>query len=510
MGAALVVAALLLAPGAALDPPEAMPSAAALVALVVLGLVCTAARLVVYGMLVAEAGAGRALVITYVNSVVAVALGMIFLGERPGPGALVGLGLILVGSWLATASAGGPRTTPSTRPGRPISSMPPEPPSSAGTPTAYPFASPHLGRYTEEVDITVSQVSDPDDPAFDRLLDIYRGIEAERDPDDPPIPRQELAASVFAPSRDVHKRAWLAWLGGSPVGAALSEQQLDGVNDGVIDLNAMVPADHRRGGVGRALVAAALPSLLADGGTSLVGWTPTASGAAFCRSLGLTHRSDDRCSRLRIAEIDPVEQRRWIDEGPVHAPGYRLVGWVGVVPDDWAETLARALDAMVDAPVDDLDWVTQLLTATRLRDREESWDRRGWDIVTTLALAPDGSGAGVSQILVSRLTPAVGAQGDTGVVAEHRGHRLGRWLKAANLRRALAHQPAIRILETFNAESNPHMLSINVAMGYRPHHAYASYQAPMAEVLARLAPGHLARGLVDGPPLQTTRESLSN
>jgi uncharacterized membrane protein len=175
MGAALVVAALLLAPGAALDPPEAMPSAAALVALVVLGLVCTAARLVVYGMLVAEAGAGRALVITYVNSVVAVALGMIFLGERPGPGALVGLGLILVGSWLATASAGGPRTTPSTRPGRPISSMPPEPPSSAGTPTAYPFASPHLGRYTEEVDITVSQVSDPDDPAFDHLLDIYRG-----------------------------------------------------------------------------------------------------------------------------------------------------------------------------------------------------------------------------------------------------------------------------------------------------------------------------------------------
>jgi drug/metabolite transporter (DMT)-like permease len=108
MGAACVVAALLLAPGAALDPPEAIPSAAALVALAVLGLVCTAAGLVVYGMLVAEAGAGRALVITYVNPVVAVALGVVFLGERPGPGALVGLGLILAGSWLATASPSGP------------------------------------------------------------------------------------------------------------------------------------------------------------------------------------------------------------------------------------------------------------------------------------------------------------------------------------------------------------------------------------------------------------------
>jgi drug/metabolite transporter (DMT)-like permease len=106
MGTALCVAAVLLAPGAALDPPDAMPSAAAWVALAVLGLVCTAAGLVVYGMLVAEAGAGRALVITYVNPVVAVALGMLFLGERPGPGALVGLALILVGSRLATASTG--------------------------------------------------------------------------------------------------------------------------------------------------------------------------------------------------------------------------------------------------------------------------------------------------------------------------------------------------------------------------------------------------------------------
>ena len=108
MGACLSVATLLLAPGVALDPPEAMPSAAALVALAVLGLVCTAAGLVVYGMLVAEAGAGRALVVTYVNPVVAVALGVAFLGERPGPGALFGLVLILVGSWLATGSPGAP------------------------------------------------------------------------------------------------------------------------------------------------------------------------------------------------------------------------------------------------------------------------------------------------------------------------------------------------------------------------------------------------------------------
>jgi drug/metabolite transporter (DMT)-like permease len=119
MGAGLCVAAVLLSPGAALDPPEAMPSAAALVALAVLGLVCTAAGLVVYGMLVAEAGAGRALIITYVNPVVAVALGVAFLDERPGPGALVGLALILAGSWLATASPGAPEDAAAERTGAP-------------------------------------------------------------------------------------------------------------------------------------------------------------------------------------------------------------------------------------------------------------------------------------------------------------------------------------------------------------------------------------------------------
>ena len=53
-------------------------------------------------ILVREAGAGRALVVTYVNPVIAVALGVVFLGEDPGAGAFVGLGLILAGSWLST------------------------------------------------------------------------------------------------------------------------------------------------------------------------------------------------------------------------------------------------------------------------------------------------------------------------------------------------------------------------------------------------------------------------
>jgi drug/metabolite transporter (DMT)-like permease len=102
MAAALTLASLVFAPVAAIRPPAATPSGEALLSIVLLGVLCTAAAFVLFGALVAEVGAGRALVITYVAPVVAVALGITVLGERPGPGAVVGLLLILAGSWLST------------------------------------------------------------------------------------------------------------------------------------------------------------------------------------------------------------------------------------------------------------------------------------------------------------------------------------------------------------------------------------------------------------------------
>jgi drug/metabolite transporter (DMT)-like permease len=64
--------------------------------------VCTAAAFVIYTVLIREAGTSRATVITYINPVIAVTLGVTLLGERPGAGAIAGLLLILAGSWLST------------------------------------------------------------------------------------------------------------------------------------------------------------------------------------------------------------------------------------------------------------------------------------------------------------------------------------------------------------------------------------------------------------------------
>jgi drug/metabolite transporter (DMT)-like permease len=102
MGASLAIAAVILTPVALLDAPVRTPSAGAVEAVVVLGLVCTALAFSLMALLIGEIGPSRAVVITYINPIIAVALGVAILGEQPGAGAVAGLLLILAGSWLST------------------------------------------------------------------------------------------------------------------------------------------------------------------------------------------------------------------------------------------------------------------------------------------------------------------------------------------------------------------------------------------------------------------------
>jgi len=103
--ASLLVASVVLLPAAIATFPDRIPAPAALLAIAVLGVVCTATGLVVFFRLIAAAGPSRASVITYVNPLVAVVVGVLALGERLSPVSVVGLLLILVGSWVSTGGS---------------------------------------------------------------------------------------------------------------------------------------------------------------------------------------------------------------------------------------------------------------------------------------------------------------------------------------------------------------------------------------------------------------------
>jgi drug/metabolite transporter (DMT)-like permease len=99
---ALAIAAVMLAPAGITSLSAWEPGAGAVASIGVLGVVCSAIALIAYFGLIVEVGATRASVITYVNPAVAVALGVILLGESLTAAAVAGLLLILAGSWLAT------------------------------------------------------------------------------------------------------------------------------------------------------------------------------------------------------------------------------------------------------------------------------------------------------------------------------------------------------------------------------------------------------------------------
>src|SRR3954467_364881 len=102
VAASLAIATLLVTPLAAASWPASTPSADTVASVVVLGLVCSALGFLLFFRLIAEVGPGRATVITYINPVVALALGVAILDESVTTGVIVGLLLILAGSWLST------------------------------------------------------------------------------------------------------------------------------------------------------------------------------------------------------------------------------------------------------------------------------------------------------------------------------------------------------------------------------------------------------------------------
>jgi drug/metabolite transporter (DMT)-like permease len=112
VAAALAISTVLLAPIAVLDAPAATPDASALWSIAVLGVASTAAAFILMFILIAEAGASRASIITYVNPIVAVALGVTLLDESLGIASVAGLLLILAGSWLATRTGSAAATEP--------------------------------------------------------------------------------------------------------------------------------------------------------------------------------------------------------------------------------------------------------------------------------------------------------------------------------------------------------------------------------------------------------------
>jgi drug/metabolite transporter (DMT)-like permease len=101
VAASFALTAVAYAPLAVTDLPKHL-SGEVMASVGVLTLVCTTVAFLVFFALIVEVGPARATVITFVNPAVAVALGVILLGEPLSLGIAIGFPMILAGSFLAT------------------------------------------------------------------------------------------------------------------------------------------------------------------------------------------------------------------------------------------------------------------------------------------------------------------------------------------------------------------------------------------------------------------------
>jgi drug/metabolite transporter (DMT)-like permease len=90
------------APAALLNLPKRSLSASVIESAAALTVICTVVAFLLFFALIAEVGAVRATLVTYVNPAVAVVLGVTALGEPFGPATAVGFVLILGGCFLAS------------------------------------------------------------------------------------------------------------------------------------------------------------------------------------------------------------------------------------------------------------------------------------------------------------------------------------------------------------------------------------------------------------------------
>ena len=130
-----------------------------------------------------------------------------------------------------------------------------------------------------------------------------------------------------------------------------------------------------------------------------------------------------------------------------------------------------------DAPMGDLEWEPEQFDAERWSGAENTILGRGRRTYGCASVHTEtGEVTGFTLCVVDGDVPEHAWQWTTIVLPWHRGHRLGLRLKADTLLRLLDHEPAVRRMDTWNAEVNAPMVAVNELMGYRALDTWSEWQ----------------------------------
>jgi len=299
----------------------------------------------------------------------------------------------------------------------------------------------------------------------DRLWAIGAAVTAADQPGDRPLPASLVAAWCAPGTR--HCQSVLVADGGAGQ-AVVTLPVRDNTHLAFLELQ--VHPSARRRGIGRALLeeAAAIAGFASR--RELVTHTAVGgAGEAFAAAVGARVASTEGEGHIQR----PAEQlARWEElaeaaRGVAQGAGFAVERIEGACPDRLVESLAAAKSGMNDAPTGELDLEPRRHDAAEVREAEAAFAAAGVRQYRVVALRPDDTVAGYTELLVGSDDPGLGIQEDTTVLGRWRGHRLGLWLKAEMLAWLATAEPALEVVQTWNDVTNAHMLAVNDALGSR-------------------------------------------
>jgi GNAT superfamily N-acetyltransferase len=322
-------------------------------------------------------------------------------------------------------------------------------------------------------------------------VDMGNELSEEILPGEPPTPLDAAWAAHNAAPERLRRFSYRAWAAdGTLAGAAGAAVDPDfDDNPDVLGCTLSVRTPYRRRGLGLRLLAHVVALAAREGPTRLVGDTsePLPAGAAFATAMGAQAKLSEHINHLLTSNVDRARLETWVADGPRRAPDYELLSWDGAIPEDHLEAFIDLVHVMNDAPRDDFELNDFTLTPREWREGEEQLDAIKGECWTLVARrTTDGALAGFHDVTWLPHDPTFVYVGATGVRPEHRGHALGKWLKAAMTLRILDERPEVDDIRTGNADSNDAMLGINREMGYRPLLATTGWELDVAAAAARL------------------------
>jgi GNAT superfamily N-acetyltransferase len=242
------------------------------------------------------------------------------------------------------------------------------------------------------------------------------------------------------------------------------------------EIKVAVHPEHRRRGVGTAIVEKMGERAVADGRRALntIVDVPLGGGhdegvRGFATAVGFESTLTGNLRHLHVPlDDDRLAHLRQVVAEARDAADYRIHTFATPWPPEFLDDACTLFGVMsTDEPAGDGERQAEQWDEERIREYEELLAARETQRLAAVAEhVPSGHLVAMTELLCADDAPYQSWQMITVVHPEHRGHRLGLAVKLANLDLLTERAPSVRFVETGNASVNTPMIGVNEMMGF--------------------------------------------